>query len=72
LFLILWSGVMVPFSWNFFLRSYRMNEVDEMVLSHPIWWVKLMIVVGMFLVCLQGVSEFIKKFREFVQPDRSA
>jgi TRAP-type mannitol/chloroaromatic compound transport system permease small subunit len=71
-FLIVWSGVMVPFSWNFFMRSYRMNEVDEMVLSHPIWWVKFMIVLGMFLICLQGVGEFLKNTRELMQLNRSS
>ena len=60
-FLLLWSGVMIPASWLFFLKSYNMGEVDEMVLAHPIWWVKFLMVVGMALIFLQGLSELVKK-----------
>lgn len=59
-FLLVWSGVLIPVSWMFFLKSYEMNEVDEMVLSHPIWWVKFMIIIGMILISLQGVAEVMK------------
>lgn len=63
-FLLLWSGVLIPVSWSFFMKSYRIGEVDEMVLSHPIWWVKFLIVVGMTLIFLQGLSETIKIISE--------
>ncbi len=59
-FLLLWTGVLIPVSWSFFLKSYSINEVDEMVLAHPIWWVKFLIFVGMILIFLQGVSEVMK------------
>jgi TRAP-type mannitol/chloroaromatic compound transport system permease small subunit len=59
-FLLLWSGVMIPVSWNFFLKSYEISEVDEMVLAHPIWWVKFLIIIGMTLIFLQGLNEAIK------------
>lgn len=72
LFLILWSGVLIPFSWNFFMRSYQMNEADEMVLSHPIWWVKFMLVLGMCLIFLQGVSELLKSIRDYNQLKKTA
>ena len=61
-FLLLWSGIMIPASWLFFLKSYNMGEVDEMVLAHPIWWVKFLIVVGMALIFLQGIAELVKQF----------
>jgi len=63
-FLLIWSGVMIPVSWNFFVKSYSINEVDEMVLAHPIWWVKFLIIVGMALIFLQGLSEVLKTCRE--------
>lgn len=68
LFLLLWSGVMIPVSWNFFLKSYNISEVDEMVLAHPMWWVKFLIVVGMLLIFLQGLSEAIKILADLVSP----
>lgn len=59
--LLVWTGVLIPVSWLFFLKSYNMGEVDEMVLAHPIWWVKFLITVGMVLIFLQGISEMVKK-----------
>jgi len=59
-FLLVWTGVLVPVSLAFFLKSYNMNEVDEMVLAHPIWWVKFMIIIGMLLISLQGIAEVMK------------
>jgi TRAP-type mannitol/chloroaromatic compound transport system permease small subunit len=70
LFLLVWSGILIPASWNFFLRSYRIGEVDEMVLSHPIWWVKLLLFVGMVLIFLQGLSELAKKILELANPEK--
>ena len=61
LFLLLWSGVMIPVSWLFFMKSFSIGEVDEMVLAHPIWWVKFLITIGMALIFLQAVSEILKK-----------
>ena len=68
LFLIVWSGVLIPTSWGFFLKSYRVREVDEMVLAHPIYWVKFLLFMGMLLIFLQGVSELIKKIGEIINP----
>lgn len=59
-FLLIWSGIMIPVGWNFFMKSYSISEVDEMVLAHPIWWVKFLIIVGMALIFLQGLSEVLK------------
>ena len=64
LFLLLWSGVMIPVSWLFFMQSFSIGEVDEMVLAHPIWWVKFLITIGMALIFLQAVSEILKKLQE--------
>jgi TRAP-type mannitol/chloroaromatic compound transport system permease small subunit len=61
-FLLVWAGILIPVSWLFFLKSYNMGEVDEMVLAHPMWWVKFLITVGMILISLQGISEIVKQF----------
>ena len=71
-FLLVWAGVLIPISWAFFLKSYEMNEVDEMVLAHPIWWVKFMIIIGMILISLQGIAELIKSLRTIFTPKSSS
>ncbi|MGC9323630.1 MAG: TRAP transporter small permease subunit [Desulfomonilia bacterium] len=68
LFLIVWSGILIPSSWNFFMQSFRIREVDEMVLAHPIYWVKFLLFIGMVLIFLQGLSELVKKIMEFINP----
>lgn len=72
LFLLLWTGILIPVSWKFFLQSYRIREVDEMVLAHPIYWVKFILFLGMVLIFIQGVSELIKKIGEFINLSEEA
>ncbi len=66
-FLILWSGILIPVGWKFFLKSFKVGEADEMVLAHPIWWVKFLLFVGMTLICAQGISELLKKIMELLK-----
>jgi len=68
IFLLVWSGVLLPVSWKFFLQSYRVREADEMVLAHPIYWVKGILFIGMVLIFIQGLSELIKKIRGLIRP----
>lgn len=68
IFLLVWSGALLPASWKFFLQSYRIRETDNMVLAHPIYWVKGILFIGMVLIFIQGLSELIKKIIEIVRP----
>jgi len=65
-FLLVWSGVLIPCGWEFFMKSYKMGEVDQMVLAHPIWWVKFMIPLGMALIFLQGIHVLMKRSFELL------
>jgi TRAP-type mannitol/chloroaromatic compound transport system permease small subunit len=64
--LLIWSVVLVGEAWTFFARSFQMREVDEMVLAHPIYPVKFFMVIGTFLIALQGLAMFIKSLREYL------
>lgn len=55
-FLLLWSGVLIKEGWSFFLCSLELRECDEMVLAHPIYPVKFILVLGAILIALQAVS----------------
>lgn len=55
-FLLLWSGVLIWEGWSFFLFSLDLRECDEMVLAHPIYPVKFVLLVGAILIALQAVS----------------
>jgi len=71
-FLVMWSGLLMPSLWRFFWKAYQIGEKDEMVLAHPIWWVKGLLFVGMVLICLQGISELVKKIMEIVNFDTAS
>lgn len=56
LFLLIWGFALVKEGWDFFSFSYMIREVDEMVLAHPVYPVKFILVVGVALISLQGIS----------------
>lgn len=55
-FLLLWSVVLTKEGVAFFANSFEVREVDEMVLAHPVYPVKFLLVVGVVLITLQGLN----------------
>jgi len=64
-FLILWAVVLIREGWLFFLDSWSMREVDEMVLAHPVYPYKFMLLLGSVLILLQGVVSVIETIASF-------
>jgi len=58
--LLVWDVVLVKEGYSFFMRSFKVREADEMVLCHPVYPVKFLILVGAVLIGLQGLSMLIK------------
>ena len=58
--LLVWDIVLVKEGWYFFMVSFKVREADEMVLAHPVYPVKFLILVGAVLIGLQGLSMFFK------------
>jgi TRAP-type mannitol/chloroaromatic compound transport system permease small subunit len=54
--------LMIVLSWPVFLDAFRSGEVSANTGGLPLWWARLIVPVGFFLLFLQGVSEFIKRF----------
>ena len=54
--LILWATVLVKEGITFFANSWAIREADEMALAHPVYPVKFLLVVGVALILLQGIS----------------
>jgi TRAP-type mannitol/chloroaromatic compound transport system permease small subunit len=59
MFLMLWGAVLITEGWTFFWGSWKLREVDEMALAHPMYPVKFLLVVGAVLITLQAISFFI-------------
>ncbi|MBR9981420.1 MAG: TRAP transporter small permease subunit [Desulfatitalea sp.] len=55
--LILWTAVLFKEGITFFQNSLAIREVDEMALAHPMYPVKFLLVVGVALILLQGLSK---------------
>lgn len=53
--------VLTYFTWNFFVPSFRSGETSSNTGGLILWPVKLLMPIGFGLVCLQGVSELIKR-----------
>ncbi len=61
LFLAPFVGLMAWLSWPFFLSSYRSGEISGATGGLPLWPAKGLVFLGFALLCLQAVSEIIKK-----------
>ncbi|MFH1982626.1 MAG: TRAP transporter small permease subunit [Pseudomonadota bacterium] len=57
--LLIWTSVLLREGMSFFASSWAIREADEMVLAHPVYPVKFLLVVGVVLITLQGVNHLI-------------
>ncbi|MFZ0256518.1 MAG: TRAP transporter small permease subunit [Gammaproteobacteria bacterium] len=73
-FLLPISAIIFWLSWPMFLESFTRQEVSVNAGGLLRWPVKLLIPAGFFLLCLQGLSELIKRiaFLRGLIPDAGA
>lgn len=74
LFLLPIGVLMVWLSWPMFLESFARHEISGNAGGLLRWPVKLLIPIGFLLLCLQGLSELIKRivFLQGLAPDPGA
>ena len=65
--LMLWSTVLVWEGIDFFLYSWAIKETDQSALRHPVYPVKFLLVVGVSLICLQGLSKLTMSFISLIK-----
>jgi TRAP-type mannitol/chloroaromatic compound transport system permease small subunit len=70
-FLLPMAGLIMVLAWPVFLESWRLHEYSTDAGGLIRWPVKLLIPVGFLLLCLQGLSEIIKRiaFLQGLIPD---
>ncbi len=61
LFLLPFSIIMLYMAVPFFLASWRVNEQSFSAGGLPQWPAKALIMIGMFMLLAQGISELIKR-----------
>ena len=59
LMLLIWAFVLIKEGITFFESSWAIREADEMVLAHPVYPVKFILVIGAILITLQGMNQLI-------------
>jgi len=67
--LLIWDVVLLKEGYRFFMVSFAVREADEMVLCHPVYPVKFLILVGALLIGLQGLSMFLKSLFTILAKD---
>lgn len=67
--LVIWAGAVVYEGWFYFQESWAFNELDDSALGHPMWPVKLALLVGVSVITLQGVVEMIRSALLIVWPE---
>jgi TRAP-type mannitol/chloroaromatic compound transport system permease small subunit len=67
--LLIWDVVLLKEGYTFFMISFASREADEMVLAHPVYPVKFLILVGAALIGIQGLSMFLKSLFTILKRD---
>lgn len=65
--LLVWCFVLTYEGWTFFMNSWTVREVDQMVLAHPVYPVKFILVIGVVMMGLQGLSHLCQDFLDFIE-----
>ncbi len=60
-FLLPMAFIVMWLSWPVFVEAFRSGEVSANTGGLPLWWARLLVPVGFFLLFLQGLSELIKR-----------
>lgn len=68
--LLIWSFVLILEGVWFFQSSLALREADEMVLAHPIYPVKFLLVIGAVLITLQGVNRLVVSGIVFIRGEK--
>jgi TRAP-type mannitol/chloroaromatic compound transport system permease small subunit len=66
--LLLWTAALAYEGWFYFLDAWRFGERDDGALGHPMWPVKLVLLVGVGMMALQGLAEFLRAAVRLVNP----
>ncbi|MCP1677175.1 TRAP-type mannitol/chloroaromatic compound transport system permease small subunit [Natronocella acetinitrilica] len=68
--LFIWAAALCWEGWEYFFDAWRFNELDSGALRHPMWPVKLSLVIGMGLMALQAAAEIIRAIVLIINPKK--
>lgn len=68
LMLLIWGAALTYEGWAFFQEALLWNEMDDSALGHPLWPIKLCLMLGAALISLQAVAEIIRSVAGLIDP----
>tara|TARA_R110002095_G_scaffold68252_3_gene58087 strand:+ start:1734 stop:2264 length:531 start_codon:yes stop_codon:yes gene_type:complete len=68
-FLLIWGFALTSEGWRFFQEALLWNQLDDSALAHPLWPVKLCLVIGAGLISIQALAEIIRSLAALVAPE---
>ena len=63
---LLWKGLGVV------LMAVRTLEISESYWAPPVWPLKILLIVGIFLLLLQGIAKFIRDLTTVISPEQGS
>ncbi|PWW48933.1 TRAP transporter small permease subunit [Melaminivora alkalimesophila] len=66
--LMVWMLALVYEGWSYFQESWEFSEVDDSALGHPLWPVKLALLLGVTGMLVQGAVELLRSLVGMVDP----
>ncbi|KAF0677197.1 TRAP transporter small permease subunit [Profundibacterium mesophilum] len=69
IFLLIWGGVLIWEGWWFFEDAWAFGELDDSVLRHPMWPIKLSLFAGALLITAQGLVEAARSIILIINPN---
>jgi len=67
--LLIWGAALTYEAWYFLQESLLWGEVDDSALGHPLWPIKLCLLLGSGLITLQAIAEIIRAAIGVVSPN---
>jgi TRAP-type mannitol/chloroaromatic compound transport system permease small subunit len=67
--LVIWAAALTYEGWYYFEEAWTFAERDDSALGHPMWPVKLALLVGVASILLQGLAEIVRSAILVVSPD---
>lgn len=68
LMLLIWGFALAYEGWAFFQESLLWDEVDYGALGHPLWPIKLCLVIGAAMISFQAMAEIIRAIIALINP----
>ena len=60
IFLLIWTSALTYSGWEFYQEALLWQEKDDSALAHPLWPVKLILVIATGLIMLQAIAGLIR------------